>query len=133
MGLPPRELFSSSKYCVTTQCKDFPGGSVVKNLLGIQETACSVGGVSSLPGSGRSPGEGNGNQLQCSCLEHYMDRGAWWATVHGLTRVRHDLVTRPPPLHNPRLFESREKGRQGKIWVHRRWCVLRRLSGGGDS
>ena len=43
-------------------------------------------------------GEGNGNPLQYSCLENPMDRGAWQATVHGVTRVRHDLVTKPPPL-----------------------------------
>ena len=42
-------------------------------------------------------GEGNGNPLQYSCLENPMDRGAWQATVHGVTRVRHDLVTKPPP------------------------------------
>ena len=47
-----------------------------------------------IPGSGRSPGEGNGNSLQYSCLEDTMDRGAWWATVHGLQRVGHDLVTK---------------------------------------
>ena len=43
---------------------------------------------------GRSPGEGNGNPLQYSCLGNPMDRGAWRATVHGLQRVRHDLVTK---------------------------------------
>ena len=42
-------------------------------------------GADSIPGSGRSPGEGNGNPLQYSCLENSMDRGAWWATVHGVT------------------------------------------------
>ena len=42
--------------------------------------------VGSIPGSGRSPGEGNGNPLQYSCLENYMDRGAWWATVHGVAK-----------------------------------------------
>ena len=41
-----------------------------------------------IPGSGRSPGEGNGNPLQYSCLENPMDRGAWWATVHGITKSR---------------------------------------------
>jgi len=41
--------------------------------------------VSSIPGSGRSPGDGNGNPLQYSCLENPMDRGAWWATVHRVT------------------------------------------------
>ena len=40
----------------------------------------------SIPGLGRSPGEGNGNTLQYSCLENLMDRGAWWATVHGVTK-----------------------------------------------
>ena len=50
-----------------------------------------------IPGSGRSPGEANGNPLQYSYLENPMDRGAWRATVHGVTRVRHDLVTKPPP------------------------------------
>ena len=44
-------------------------------------------------GRGRSPGGGNGNALQYSCLENSMDRGAWQATVHGLQRVRHDLAT----------------------------------------
>ena len=39
-----------------------------------------------IPGSGRSPGEGNGNPLHYSCLENPMDRGAWWATVHGVTK-----------------------------------------------
>ena len=42
------------------------------------------------------PGEGNGNQLQDSCLENPMDKGTWWAKVHGVTRVRHDLGTKPP-------------------------------------
>ena len=44
-----------------------------------------------IPGSGRSPGEGNGNPLQYSCLEHSMDRGAWQATVHGVTKSRTQL------------------------------------------
>ena len=43
--------------------------------------------VGSIPGSGRSPGGENGNPFQYSCLENPMDRGAWWATVHGVTRV----------------------------------------------
>ena len=55
---------------------DFPGGSVVKNL------PASAGDASSIPGLGRSPGEGNGNPLQYSCLGNPVDRGAWQATVH---------------------------------------------------
>ena len=62
--------------------KSFPGGSEVK------APACSAGNVGSIPGSGRSPGEGNGNPLQYSCLENPMDRGAWWATVHGVAKSR---------------------------------------------
>ena len=58
----------------------FPGGSVVKTL------PANAGDVGSNPGLGRSPGEGNGNPLQYSCLGNPMDRGAWWATVHGVTK-----------------------------------------------
>ena len=54
----------------------FPAGSVSK------EFACNAGDLGSVPGSGRSPGGGNGNQLQYSFLENPIDRGAWWATVH---------------------------------------------------
>ena len=48
-----------------------------------KESVCNVGNLGSIPGLGRSPGEGNGYPLQYSCLETSMDRGAWWATVHG--------------------------------------------------
>ena len=54
----------------------FPGGSEVK------ASACSAGDLGLIPGSGRTPGEGNSNSLQYSCLENPMDGGAWWATVH---------------------------------------------------
>ena len=47
-----------------------------------KESACNAGDMSSVPGFGRSPGEGNGNPIQYSCLGSPMDRGAWWATVH---------------------------------------------------
>ena len=56
---------------------DFPGGS------GGKESACNVGDPGSIPGSGRSPGEGNGNPFQYSGLKSPTDRGAWWATVYG--------------------------------------------------
>ena len=58
----------------------FPGGSEVK------ASACNAGDLGSIPGLGISPGEGNGNPLQYSCLENPMDGGAWWATVHGVTK-----------------------------------------------
>ena len=60
--------------------KGFPGGSD-GNV-----SACSVEDLGWIPGSGRYPGEGNGNPLQYSCLESPMDRGAWWATVHEVTK-----------------------------------------------
>ena len=69
----------------------FPDSSVSK------ESACNAGDPGSIPGSGRSPGEGNGNPLQYSCLENPMHRGAWQATVHWVARVGHDLATKPPP------------------------------------
>ena len=72
----------------------FPGGSDGK------ESAHSVGHLGSIPGSRRSPGEGNGNLLQHSCLANPMDRGAWWATAHGIARVGHNLATKPPPPIN---------------------------------
>ena len=61
------------------------------------ESACNVGHPGSVPGLGRSPGGGNGNPLQYSCLENPMDRGDWWATVLGVSRVGHNLETNPPP------------------------------------
>ena len=51
-----------------------------------KESSCSAGDLGSIPGSERSPGEGNGNSLWCSCLENPMDRGAWPAIVHGVTK-----------------------------------------------
>ena len=62
----------------------FPGSSDSK------EFSCSAGNTGSIPGSGRSPGEGNGYPLQYSCLENSMDRGAWQTTVHGVQRAGHD-------------------------------------------
>ena len=85
------------QYCVSFRCTaeclgytyiciyGFPGGPVGK------ESACNVGDLGSVPGSGRSLGEGNGNSLQYSCLQNSMDRGAWWITVHGVTKSQTQL------------------------------------------
>ena len=59
----------------------FPGGSDDK------ESACNAGDLGSITGLGRSPAEGNGYPIQYLCLENSMDRGAWWATVHGVAKV----------------------------------------------
>ena len=67
----------------------FPGGSVVKNSPANAEYS------SSISGSGGSPGEGNGNLIQCSCLGNPMDRGTWQVTVHRIAkRVKHDLASK---------------------------------------
>ena len=58
----------------------FPGGPVGK------ESVCNAGGLGLIPGLGRSLGEGNDNPLQYSCLENPTERGAWWATVYGVTK-----------------------------------------------
>ena len=60
----------------------FPGS------LEVKASACNEGDLGSIPGLGKSPGEGNGNPLQYSCLENPMDGGAWWATVHGVEKSR---------------------------------------------
>ena len=60
--------------------RGFPGGSDSK------DSACNAGNPDSVPGWGRSPGGGHGNPLQCSCLENFMDRGAWWASVPGVAK-----------------------------------------------
>ena len=75
----------------------FPCGSAIKNLLAMKETAWIAGDTSSIPGSGRSLGEGIGNLFQYSCLGNPTDRGAWWTTIHGVARVRRNLVTKQPP------------------------------------
>ena len=51
-----------------------------------KESACNAGDLGLIPGLGRYPGEGRGNPLQYSCLRNPMDRGAWWAAVHGVTK-----------------------------------------------
>ena len=58
----------------------FPGSFMVRN------SPANAGDTGSIPGSERSPGEGNGNPLQYSCLENSMKRGTWWDTVHGVTK-----------------------------------------------
>ena len=90
----PQDLLAGTmSISFTTLSTEFglPGGSVLKSL------PASAGNLSLTPGLGRSPGEGNGNPLQYSCLENPMDREAWGATVYGVARVGHNLATKPPP------------------------------------
>ena len=77
-----------------------------------KEPHCNARDPGSLPGSGRSPGGGHGNPLQYSCLENPMDRGAWWATVHGVTKswtrlstaqaVQYMITEKPHMVNRPR-------------------------------
>ena len=61
-----------------------------------KESACIARDLGLIPGSRRSPGEDKGYSFQYSCLENPMERGTWWVTVQGVTRVRHSLMTKPP-------------------------------------
>ena len=70
----------------------------VKNPSTMQEITCNAEDRDSIPGSGRSLGEGNGKSLQYFCLGNTMEKGAWWAIVHAVARVRNDLATKLPPL-----------------------------------
>ena len=73
--------------CYLRSFEDFPGGSDAK------ASVYNAGDLGSSPGLGRSPGEGNGNPLQYYCLENPMDRGAWWATIHGVAESWTQLST----------------------------------------
>ena len=68
-------------------------------VSGIKESAHNEGNLGSIPGLGRSPGEGHGNPLQYSCLENSMDRGAWQAVVHGVTKHQTRLKGQHFPFH----------------------------------
>ena len=78
-GLDSAQLESWNSY-LDFQSNGFPGGTNSK------ESVCNAGDLDLIPGLGRSPGEGNGTPLQYSCLENSMERGAWLATVQGVTK-----------------------------------------------
>ena len=97
-GLPPSPGGEVNRVPLTEM--EFPGGSDGKG------SACSAENPSSIPGSGRSPGEGNGNPLQYSCLENPMDRGGWRAIVHRVTKSR----TRLSDFHRHNEMEDGTSG-----------------------
>ena len=87
------------KYVLQTTFPDVYLFSIHNNQNGLllpsscsdsKESACNAGDPGSIPGSGRSPGEGNDNPLHYSCLENSMEREAWWVTVHGAAKIRHN-------------------------------------------
>ena len=122
----------------------FPNGSEVK------KSACNAGDVGWIPGSRRSPGEGNRNPLQYSCLESFMDGGAWKATVHGITRNQKGVSNITSTFHfplscigkengNPLKFSCLENPRDGGAWwaavygVAQSQTRLKRLSSSSSS
>ena len=95
--------------------RGFPSGWAVKNVLHCRNHCkrCKFDPwARKIPGPGRSPGEGNGNPCQYPSLDNPMDRGAWWAIVHGVKRVGHDLTTTTTVLRGlyspPTLFTNLE-------------------------
>ena len=94
-------IMTSESWKKPSLFKGFPGG-----LYG-EEPAYIAGDPSSIPGLGRSPGGGNGNPLQDSCLENPTDRGAWWATVYGVAK---ELDTTEPLKNNQKTTGSPERG-----------------------
>ena len=84
----------SSTLAWTLPWAEKPGGLQAMGLLGVRPTERLRFHVSL-----SCIGEGNGNPLQCSCLENPMDRGSWWAIIHGFARIGHDLETKQPQIH----------------------------------
>ena len=76
----------SCESSLVSLCQQKPSGS-----LDGKESACNSGDQGLIPGLGRSPGEGNDNPFQYSCWENSMDRGAWWATVYGVSKSQTQL------------------------------------------
>ena len=97
-----------------TELNWIPGFNFPHSSLG-KKSACSAGDQGSIPGLGRSPGEGNSNPLQYSRLENPMERGAWGAMVHGVARVRHDLATK---ITTTLGFTRKFLPNYGFLWCH---------------
>ena len=92
--------------CILSPCLfNFPGGSEDK------VSACNAGDLGSIPGLGKSPGEGNGNLLQYSCLENPRDRGAWWAAVYGVAQSRTRLKRLSSSMYIFIILPTALKGR----------------------
>ena len=125
-------LFSSRPqvtqyFLLLSSRKDFPGGSVLKN------PPASAGDVSLIPGSGRALGEGKGNTPQYSCLGNLMVRGAWWATVYGVTKeldttwqLNNSDNNKPQERINPLACPPWVKtcNQRGPLKLVRRWWFL---------
>ena len=87
-----------TEYTMGNPYQGFPCG------LSGKDSACNAGDQGLILGSGRFPGEGNGNPLQYSCLENLMDRGAWWVAVHGVTKSQARLSEKHCLLNIPGIM-----------------------------
>ena len=84
----------------------------------VKNPPANAGDMGLILGSGRSPGKGNGNTLQYSCLGNRIDREAWWATVHGVARIGHDLATKQQFTlfrYQTKFSLRMEEGRRGLL------------------
>ena len=110
---------------------DFPGGSEDK------ASACNAGDLGSIPGLGRSPGEGIGNLLQYSCLGNSMDRGAWWAIIHGVaksqTRLSDFTFTFTFPVFLPGKFHGQRSLVGYSPWGRKELDMTERLNNEANS
>ena len=86
-----------------------------------KESACNVGDRSLIPGSGRSPGEGNGKPLQYSCLENPMDRGSWRAIVHGVAKMNTFTFTETMYIYVSKTQSYDTEGKT-RVWKMKAAC-----------
>ena len=110
-------------YCVTVT------ESIWGSISDGQQAACNAGDPGSIPGSGRSPGERNGNPFQYSCLENPMDRRPCQVTVHGVARVGQDLATKssPPSLQSPSRNCAAALYQSSQPHIHPIWQTMKTL------
>ena len=85
---------------------------ILRSFSGVKNPLTNAGDVVSIPGLERSPAEGNGNPLQYSCLENFMDRGAWQATVHGVTKNQ----TTEPTEHSQQIMVVKYLDSGASLW-----------------
>ena len=111
-------LWLNTDYCLCMRKLGFPSGPDSK------ESACYAGDLGSAPALGRSPGEGNGNPLQYSCLENSLDRGTWQVTVHGVTQ-------RWIQLSDWQTHEESSLGRRNNHWKRAEEITLKAHTGLG--
>ena len=115
----PQQISSLAGSPVYNPVLFFPHSSVGK------ESACSSGDLGSISGLGRSPGEGHGNPLQCSCLENPMDRGTWWATIHRVAKSQtrlSDLARTQGLVHVYACSPVLHKHESVRVRVHTAAC-----------